>query len=285
MLNEMDSDFANRGREFALYKFFFPFYFLFFLASLTSCSDFSSPTNALHPPLESTLDILFIGSSFLAYGETDVVVTLADFAARGEKTIFTQRRILSGYRLERHAEDPKTLSAIKSKEWDCVILQGTGLYLAKEEWHPRVLPHLTALTAIIRERSPRARIIYMMPWTFKDGIEWLEGETANYTKMQDAITSVAADFADSLSISVAPVGLAWQRTIANGYENDLVFSDNSHQSIFGAYLTAYVFYVTLFQEPVPAAEFTNRDEIESYQRLNDIAYTTVIEDLERWNIR
>ncbi|MBT4496346.1 MAG: hypothetical protein HOC74_01415 [Gemmatimonadetes bacterium] len=239
---------------------------------------------ALHAPPENMFDILFIGSSFLAYGETDVVATLVDFAARGGKAISTQRRILSGYRLERHVEDQKTLSAIRSKEWDCVILQGTGLYLAKEEWHPRVFPHLAEFTSVIRERSPEARIIYMMPWAFKDGLLWLEGETLTYTQMQEALIQVAADFADSLAISVAPVGLAWHQTILAGYENDLFFTDNSHQSTFGAYLTACVFYVTLFQEPIPAVEFPNRDGLESYQPLNDIAYTTVIEDRERWNI-
>jgi hypothetical protein len=279
----MNSGFASRkGRRFPLNGLSFSF--LFLLTSLISCSDSSAPTDTLHASPEDSFDILFIGSSYLAYGETDVVATLADFTARRGKAITTQRRILSGYRLERHVEDQKTLSAIRSNEWDCVILQGTGLYLAKEEWHPRVFPHLAALTATIRERSPQARIIYMMPWAFKDGLLWLEGETLTYTQMQEILVQVTADFADSLAISVAPVGLAWHRTILAGYENDLFFTDYSHQSIFGAYLTACVFYVTLFQEPIPAAEFTNRDGLESYQILEDIAYTTVSEDRKRWNI-
>jgi hypothetical protein len=67
---------ANRGGwKFTLYRLSVSLFLFYLPLSLVSCSDSSAPTDAPHPSPEDTLDILFIGSSFLAYGETDVVST------------------------------------------------------------------------------------------------------------------------------------------------------------------------------------------------------------------
>ncbi|MBT3345419.1 MAG: SGNH/GDSL hydrolase family protein [Gemmatimonadetes bacterium] len=251
------------------------------LLAMSACSD-KGPTQTPGP--EGPLEILFVGSSFLAYGETDVVDTLAAFAGRGGRGLSVHRRVLSGFSLARHAQNEQTLSAIDQVNWDAVVIQGSGTYLAKPEWHEDVFPHLATLTQAARSRSPAARIIYVMPWAFKDGLQWIEGETATYQQMQTTINEVAIQFADSLSISVAPVGPAWQQVMASDYEQDLFFADLSHQSVYGAYLTACVLYTTLFLEPVPATSFTGRDDLESYPPLLSVAYDTVMDDLVRWNL-
>lgn len=235
------------------------------------CSE-STPTSVVS---DEPVRALFIGSSFLAYGETDVVDTLAAMATRGGKQLLASRRVLSGYRLERHAQDALTLAVLDSAQWDVVVLQGSGLYLAKSEWHDQILPHLASLAAAARQRSPDVRVLYMMPWAFKDGLTWMEGETATYEQMQAAIDEASLAFVDSLDIGMAPVGRAWKQVIDSGYENDLFFADQSHQSVYGAYLTACVLYCAIFEEPVPDSQFISQDDLLSYPPLEAAAARAV----------
>ncbi len=66
-----------------------------------------------------------------------------------------------------------------------------------------------------------------------------------------SIKEIAADhyeIASELGIKVAPVGLAWQKSLEQRPELGLHFRDNIHANIYGNYLAAAVVYATIFEE-------------------------------------
>jgi hypothetical protein len=66
---------------------------------------------------------------------------------------------------------------------------------------------------------------------------------------QEKINETYMAVADALNCSVAPVGMAWEKSRANRRELVLFNRDGSHPSPAGTYLAACVMYATLFDAP------------------------------------
>jgi hypothetical protein len=101
--------------------------------------------------------------------------------------------------------------------------------------------------------------------------------------MQENIYNNTIELAKDLDIAIAPVGWAWYNVITYGYDNDLFLSDYTHASKYGAYLTACVFYSTIFLQAPPIIIYDWEDE-DNPQFLNEIASSTVLNNLYLWNI-
>ena len=227
--------------------------------------------------------ILFIGSSYLSYGGNNVVEMFDSMASRGGHSVYTDSRVINGKRLQSHLEDPATIQKIQEEKWDFVILQGAGFYISKEKWHEYIVPVLRDFKKIIKKNSKRTCMVYMMPWAYKDGLAWMEGEEDTYQQMHDGILNNTIKVMHDLDICTAPAGKAWHAAILDGYSSDFYLSDNSHQSKHGAYLTACVFYSTVFLEKAPQLDL-NWDYNDNIGILNETAYTTVVDSLDAWNI-
>ncbi len=63
---------------------------------------------------------------------------------------------------------------------------------------------------------------------------------------QDTIARVYTETAQRHGAGLAPVGLAWQRSIREKPDFGLYYKDDRHAGPAGAYLTACVFYAALF---------------------------------------
>jgi len=122
--------------------------------------------------------ILFIGSSYLNYAGNSVVEMFKSMAANGGHSVYTNNRVINGKRLHNHLEDPVTIQRIQEKKWDYVILQGGSIYISKEKWHEYIVPILRDFKEIIKKNSKNTCMVYMMPWAYKDGLTWIEGEGA-----------------------------------------------------------------------------------------------------------
>ena len=265
---------------------------LFFLIpiiifQLISCNNDLSLINQTLPsnpqPDCETCSILFIGSSALSYGRSDVVEIFSDLSMNGDKSVDIHDWIVGGHNFSDHCNNQMTNDLINSRTWDYVILQGGIPYISKEKWHYLTIPYLKELIAKIKIRSKNAYIVYMMPWAFKDGLEWMEGETDTYEQMQENIYYNTTTLVKDLGIATAPVGWAWYDAITSGYKRDLFLSDFTHASKHGAYLTACVFYTTIFLETPPMISYNWEDD-DNLQYLNDIASSIVLNNLELWNI-
>ena len=260
-------------------------------ATLTCEKDFSAIQN---PESQSTLetnakpqcescDILFIGSSYLSYAGNDVIEVFSNFATAANKDVYIDRRALGGWRLYKHAQSQETIDKINERKWDYIILQGNAAFLSKEKWHHYIIPYLKELRRIIKNNSPQTCVIYMMPWAYLDGLAWIEGETDTYQQMQENLYRETTKVVHDIDIVTAPAGWAWYTAITNGYAADLYLNDYNHQSKSGAYLTACVFYSTIFEEAAPLIPYP-WGENDDAQYLHGVAHSTVVDNLSLWNI-
>ncbi len=135
----------------------------------------------------SSCNILFIGSSYLSFIGNDVVATFSQFAEQGGKDAYIEMRSIGGWHLDDHSQDENTIAKINERQWDYIILQGNSAYLSKKKWHHYIVPYIKDLRKIIKDKSPRTCVIYMMPWAYTDGLVWLPDETETYEQMQDSL--------------------------------------------------------------------------------------------------
>ncbi len=227
--------------------------------------------------------VLFIGSSYLSYNGNDVVQLFGNFAVAADKNALIGDQVYGGHRLSMHSINQATIAKIYEEDWDFVILQGNSALISKEKWHDQLVPYLIDFKDMIKDSNPDAAVIYMMPWAYLDGMEWMEGETDNYDQMQHNIYNETIKLVKDIDIATAPVGWAWYNVYNAGYTTDMYLSDNNHQGQLGAYLTAAIFYVTVFQEYPPVIDFYLEEE--SIQtEMHNTANSMVTDNLSLWNI-
>lgn len=227
--------------------------------------------------------ILLVGNYDLFTQGSSIVDIFGEFAEAGGKRAHIDFALTATHRLHHHAADTTTLSQIREREWDYIILQGYPVYLAKEKWHSNLVPFLRELRSIIKENAPNTTVIYMMPWATQNGLTWIPGETETFDEMQDSLHHYATLLAKDLDIAIAPVGSAWSTAITDNFEADLFFGESFNQpGVFGAYLTASVFYATLYQEEAPPLLLPLIGDSSSY--LRHLGHQTVMNDLPLWHI-
>jgi len=269
-------------RDMKLYLKIILFIFIPLLSSCTKfiCDNFPSDNRRTNC---NSCRILFIGSSYLQYGNGDVIEIFSKFAEEADRDLIIETSIAGGLRLYNHIEYQPTIDKINSQGWDYIVLQGNSAFISKEKWHDYVVPYLSKFREIIKYNYDKTSIIYMMPWAYTDGLTFIEGETDTYKEMQVNIYNNSTAVAWDLDIALAPAGWVWYQAIIDGYKAPLYLNDQNHQTISGAFLTASVFYSTIFLEEAPHIDYEltiNDDQ----KLLREKAYKTVVESLDLWNI-
>jgi hypothetical protein len=177
-------------------------------------------------------------------------------------------QLAPGYRfLEERLTDGVTLPLLTSRSWTHVILQAqkyssSGLY---------DYPTVAAEEFIRRARAQGAVPIMFPEWPRRGNTE--EGQRVH---------NLHLDIASRESACVAPVGLAWEASIANRPALDLHAPDGNHSNLTGAVLTAYVLYEVLTGQAaqdlplIPALGVT----ADVQQHLKTIASSTVANDAQ-----
>lgn len=258
------------------------------LAMLPACQRDATAFRSAEPTRNARPDcndceILFIGSSYLSYVGNTAPDIVASFAAAAGKNATVVMRSVGGWKLADHLASQQTLELIAERDWDYIVLQGNAAYMSKAKWHPYIVPYLEQFRALIKQRSPKTCVVYMMPWAYLDGLGWIDGETDTWDQMQENLRRESVAVAGRLDIAVAPAGWAWYRAVRANYVDDLYLTDLHHQSQAGAYLTACVFYSTLFLEPAPEIDFDWRTDNDP-PYLHDLAFRVVTDSLATWNI-
>ncbi len=233
-------------------------------------------------PIPEPLKILFLGSSY--FGSHDVDQQFQELALAAGKDVEIHSRIRGGYLLPNHLDDTTSLRIINEQPWDYVLLQGGGIALSIPEWHYQIMPYIGELRDLVHANNPNSRIIYMMPWAFKNGLTWMEGRTERWRTQQEYLYNYSLQMANDWNIGVAPVGWVWG-TIRDGeFPQDLFSSDGNHPSRCGSYLTTCVFYCAVFHESVTGLTFIDELSEESAGLLQAFATEMVLTDLDLWNL-
>jgi len=105
-----------------------------------------------------------------------------------------------------------------------------------------------------------------------------------YLGMQNRLRASYKLFADTTQSAMAPAGEAWRKSIAQNPTLELYSSDQSHPSLEGSYLTACVFYETLFHKSVLSNTYTAGVSSTNVNFLQQIAHDVVNDSLLTWNI-
>ena len=243
-------------------------------------------------PGSEDLRVLFIGASYLAVNNLPGL--FAEMAGAGNKQAFVAKRVQSGYYLDYFAADKATDRAIQDHEWDYVVLSGgcqTAAYpdthhLIRTDWgrhHP--FPALESFRKKVAHSNPGAKLIYIMPWAFEDGMTWIPGQVDDYFAMQDSIRNHALAWADSLDLVVAPVGMAWKVVLEGEVpEHYLHEQDWNHPNPRGSFLSAATLYATVFQESADGLGFDWILDPEEALALRRVGSATVLDSLALWNI-
>ena len=194
------------------------------------------------------LRVLFIGNSYTyCHGMPAMIGRLA--AAAGDVRPFEHETVVrGGETLEGHFKRGDALTRIREGGWDVVVLQEQSLRPIKDT--ARFHEYARLFAAQIKEAG--ARTCFYLTWAREHTPE----RQADYNQ---AYLGIARE----LGAAAAPAGIAWQNARKENPTWPLYAGDRSHPRPLGAYLTACVFYGTLYgRSPVGLPLGVKADPIE-----------------------
>lgn len=175
-------------------------------------------------PYEDCRRILLVGNSHTYYngGVNTHLEALID-NVHPQWNVSVGAATAGGYTLEDHFNDPNTLNAISTGDWDLVILQ-------EQSSRPMQDPDLFyqyagQLNDLINQSG--ALTGFYMTWAWRNNPEM-------YVPIRDAYYYIGA-YLDAL---VAPAGVAFYNASLIHDAPNLYDTDNYHPSMFGTYLVA-----------------------------------------------
>ena len=231
--------------------------------------------------------VLFIGNSYT--GSNNLPQTVYDLAASGGDTMSFSSNTPGGYTFQAHSTNNTTKNLIKQTQWDFVVLQEQSQLPSFPDWQVQqdVFPYAAILNDSIESNNPCTETVFYMTWGRKygdqmncPGVPYL----CTFLGMQNALRKNYLQMGDDNLATVAPVGIAWKNSMTADSSINLYVSDNSHPSVHGTYLTACVFYTTLWQKSPVGLSYTGSLTSAEATFLQNIAYSTVMDSLDTWNI-
>jgi len=239
-----------------------------------------------------SLKVLYLGNSHTFWH--DLPQLTADLALSNGDTIIFESNTPGGCTLGHpqngHLYNSISLALIDSMDWDYVILQEHSIFAVIDYYGDTYMyPGARSLDSLIKLNNECTETIMQTIWGKKYGGEHCINfhcsvEFDDFAHMQDSLTAEYIRLADTLSCTVAPIGVAWKQSIQNGDPIELFDPDESHPSLAGTYLAACVYYAVLFQKsPIDLTFFGGLNSEDAYY-FQQIADEVVFSDPVQWNI-
>lgn len=189
-----------------------------------------------------TTKILFIGNSYTYFNSSPELLKGLAKEKFPDHVVETQLVSQGGMTLERHWKGDRALEALKSKDWDYVVLQdqsklGMGTIIDDRTYFGETslfFEYARRFDAEIKKTT--AETVFFMTWS-----------TENHPEEQEILTHAYSSMAKELGAKLAPVGLVWD-AVRDQDQMNLYYSDGSHPSAYGSYLIATTMFATLFGE-------------------------------------
>jgi len=179
---------------------------------------------------------LYIGGASLALHEEN---------SRENKAAYSYRKInLSG---QKAIIDDFTLSdGLADEDWDYISVQQVSLNSGQYEV---VIQHLPQLVAYVRERAPKAKIVYHQTWAYQH--DSTHPGFVNYErsqeKMHNAIVETTQKISKLKNIStVIPSGTAIQNARTSSLDDTLTRDGYHLELTYGRFTAACTWYQKLF---------------------------------------
>ena len=227
---------------------------------------------------KSEIKILFIGNSYTYVN--DLPGIFASLARAKGKTVLVKDFTVSSYSFKKHKNSRETLSAIKSNNWDFIVLQNHSQIPSLKPGVVRSssLPNAIDLVNKIHSHNVETQIVYFVTWGRKNGDT---DNCANYSKVCDfyghteAVNQGYKMYQGTTGGILANVGQQWLNVIndtsASDNLKDLWSADNTHPSYKGSYLAASTIYAAIFGESSKGASFygkLGKNEAIYYQQIS-----------------
>lgn len=240
------------------------------------------------PAQAQVTEILFIGNSYT--NANNLPQLLKNIALSLGDTIVSDQNTPGGYQLIHHSTNATTLSKIASRNWDFVVIQEQS---QKPSFSPSqvandVYPYAQILNDSIKSNYSCSESLFYMTWGRKNGDA---GNCASYppictySGMQQRLRDSYMQMSSDNNATTSPVGVAWA-TVRDSFPSiELYAADESHPSIYGSYLAACVFYVTIYQKsPIGSTYIPAAISLTDALNLQTVASYTVLDSLPLWRI-
>ena len=232
---------------------------------------------------QDSLSILFIGNSYVSTNDLPTVFknltqSKGDIATVDSKTN-------GGFTFQSHVNDLVTFQKIHSKPWDFVVLQGQSQEpsFPYGQVNSSTLPYAVRLSDSVYANAPCSQVQYFMTWGRQVGDpQWDSINTFN--KMNKRLRDAYLRIADSSKASVSPSGPAWKYVIDNHPTINLFSADGSHPSFAGTYLSACVFYSSIYQKSPVGATYSGSLDAATALILQEAAAMTVLDSIPTWKL-
>lgn len=188
------------------------------------------------PAMKTPHRILFVGNSLTYYnGGLETHFRQLAESARPPKNLIADRVTKGGATLKMLQGLEEVHSKIRDGHYDVVVLQDDIPELTEHD----VAPFLEQVRLFDREiRDAGARTALFMAWPY---------ERLNWAGLE-LIAEVHRRISKERDLPVAPVGLAFRRSLQARPDLAMLGKDREHETIHGTYLAACTFYATLLGE-------------------------------------
>ena len=232
-------------------------------------------------------NVLFLGNSYTYVNNLPQLIK--DIALANGDTLVFDSNCPGGHTFNNHFNNATSLSKINAQAWDCVILQAQSQEpsFSPGQVAAQTLPYAIKLDSLIKNNNTCTETVFYETWGRKNGDASNCGSyppICTYIGMQNRLRTSYKLFADTTQAIMAPAGEAWRKSIALNPTLELYSSDQSHPSLEGSYLTACVFYETLFHKSVLSNTYTAGVSSINVSFLQQIAHDVVNDSLLTWNI-
>lgn len=220
-------------------------------------------------PIPGSSRILFVGNSLIFSGG-GVNMAFGGLARAAGHTLTQDHQTVGGYSLSQHLERAQTMAAIRSGQWDVVVLQDYSNGPVKHRQS-----FLESGETLAREiRAHGAEPALYMTWTYREDHDTM---IAGHP-MTQALAGAYAALGARIDAPVVPAGLVWQDALDEGMD---FYTDLRHQSDAGTYLVACVFYGFLFRQSPEGIGFTHGIEPDHATRLQAFAWHSLNKYIRR----
>lgn len=213
-------------------------------------------------PYEESRRVLLVGNSHTYFNNgVDTHLQLLMNAIHPEWNVVVEDRTVGGYTLEQHYNDANTLNAIRTGNWDLVILQ-------EQSSRPMNDPDLFYQYSILLNdviNQAGALTGFYMTWAWKNNPEM-------YVPIRDAYYYIGA----YLDAPVVPAGVAYHNALDDSLAFNLYAPDNYHPSLYGTYLVACLMLAEIWNvNPVGNSYYPAGIAATEAAYLQNLAWTTV----------
>lgn len=229
--------------------------------------------------------VLFIGNSYTA--ANNLPQTVRDLALSLGDSISFDSNTPGGFTFQGHSNDATTLSKISAGNWDYVVLQAQSQEpsFSPAQVQAQTYPYARKLDSLIHAHTECAITMFYMTWGRKYGDASncaVYPPVCTYDGMSQRLRESYLEMGEDNHSQVAPVGVAWKNARLADSTINLWSGDNSHPSVAGTYLTACVFYASIFKQSPVGATYTGGLSGSDAAFLQNIAAATVLDSLDTW---